>query len=111
MIFKISDDRDLIINGDDFEMTRGLEETSQCVRAALWAWKGEAAFDLAHGTDYLSILEKNVPDTLVMAVIQEGITQERVNILDMNVNRNGRKVTVNYTAESSNGILESEVSI
>ena len=113
MIFSIGEDRDLIIDGDDFKMASGLDETAQCVRAALWAWKGEAAFDLDHGADYKQILEKNVSDQDIMAVIQEAITQEQtiVNIIDMTVARHGRMAAVTYTASSNNGVLESEVQI
>ena len=113
MIFKISDDRDLIIKNNDFQMTDGLEQSAQNVRATLWAWKGEAEFDLSHGTDYPSIFEKNVTDQEIAAVIQEGITQEPtiVNILSMSVTRQGRKANIRYTANSNNGVLESEVSI
>jgi len=114
MIFKIDQDtRDLVIDGEDFLMTSGLEETADNVRSTLWAWKGEADFDLSHGTGYRRIFEKNVPDSVVEAVIQEAITQEPsvINILRMNVTRKGRTAIVNYTATSNNGIVESEVQV
>ena len=103
------ENRDLVFDEDgNFTKIFSTDTTVQNVRHALLTWKAEFFADLAHGTDYESIVGKNQNEidlNEVEDIIREAIFQEndvsRIN--SITVSYDGRTVSTEFTATLVSG--------
>lgn len=109
--FKLNDDNDLDIAGFDLVLIGGAEQIRQQLLIKLQLWTGEWFLDTEFGTPYLqSILGKQVTLSGALAAIRKSIFEvEGVQSLaefGYTFSNSTRKLTVNFTAQTNEGLIE-----
>lgn len=108
--FKLDSNGDVVIKKGKIAMVSDTDMIAQTVRQVLNTNLGEWEFDTAEGIDFHMILSKNPNYDLIRETIQLGLRQvdETFVITRFDCKAVDRRLTINFTAETSNG---TEISI
>jgi len=107
----IDENGDWIFGKGANSYTTELNELKQNIKTKILEWKGDCFFNTDRGIDWLNIIgNKNKASQL-----QEDINillnniEEVINVKDVSILLNNRKLTLSYTIDSTLGGVEGEV--
>ena len=103
--FKLTNNGDISITDGMIDMVEGLDLETQTIKTVLSTNKGESPFNNDEGIDFRQIIGKHITDDQIRSQIQSGIHQvnNNRNVDEFYTNRDGRSLTVDFTARSDDG--------
>lgn len=101
---------DIVIKDGDILLIDNAERVAQQVKIMLLTWLGEWFLDTTHGVPYLEYILVKSPDLqLIRSILLKKIESvdgvDDVSELELDYNRQERKLSVSYTASTSYGLV------
>ncbi|MFZ7141547.1 hypothetical protein ACLSY0_00065 [Avibacterium avium] len=113
---KLNSQHDLLIKDNKLVLVNGVNQKAQQIKVVLLTFLGEWFLDTTIGLPYFDeILVKNPDSSRIQAIFRKKIMQvsgvQAVERLELNFNRKERTLGVQFSARTSEGIIQDEVRV